>query len=66
MKLILAKRKSSKSIPEDVIGSMPDDVITNIMDLLPIQDAVGTSILSRNWRIKCTLLSQLVFDKKIL
>nr|XP_043621688.1 F-box/FBD/LRR-repeat protein At1g13570-like isoform X2 [Erigeron canadensis] len=55
--------KSSKSVPlEDVIGSMPENVITNIIDRLPLQEAIRTGILSRNWRYKWTLLSQLVFD----
>lgn len=54
-------RKVSKFVPEEVINSLPNNVITNIMDRLPIQDAVRTSILSRNWRSKWTLLSQLVF-----
>ncbi|GJT28915.1 F-box/FBD/LRR-repeat protein-like protein [Tanacetum coccineum] len=47
---------------EDVISSMPDNVITHILDRLPIQYAVRTSILSRNWRFKWTMLSQVVFD----
>ncbi|XP_076919829.1 F-box/FBD/LRR-repeat protein At1g13570-like [Bidens hawaiensis] len=47
---------------EDFITTMPDDVVTNILDRLPIQDAVGTSILARNWRFKWNMLSQLVFD----
>ncbi|KAI7754364.1 hypothetical protein M8C21_006052 [Ambrosia artemisiifolia] len=46
----------------DIISSMPDNVITNILDRLPLQDAVRTDALSRNWRFKWTLLSQLVFD----
>ncbi|KAJ0823182.1 putative F-box domain, leucine-rich repeat domain superfamily, F-box-like domain superfamily [Helianthus annuus] len=52
--------KASKT--EDVISSMPEDVVTHILDRLPVQDAVKTSILSRNWRFKWTMLSQLVFD----
>ncbi|XP_076898991.1 F-box/FBD/LRR-repeat protein At1g13570-like [Bidens hawaiensis] len=56
------RRKASKFAPEDVISNMPDIVITNILDRLLIQDAVRTSILSRNWRFKWTMLSQLVFD----
>ncbi|XP_076890009.1 F-box/FBD/LRR-repeat protein At1g13570-like [Bidens hawaiensis] len=41
---------------------MPDDVVTNILDRLPLQDAVRTDVLSKTWRFKWTLLSQLVFD----
>ncbi|XP_076919834.1 F-box/FBD/LRR-repeat protein At1g13570-like [Bidens hawaiensis] len=37
--------------PEDFISSMPDNVLTNILDRLPLQDAVRTGILARKWRI---------------
>ncbi|XP_071736739.1 F-box/FBD/LRR-repeat protein At1g13570-like isoform X2 [Rutidosis leptorrhynchoides] len=47
---------------DDIISSMPNIVITDILNRLPIQDAVRTSILARNWRLKWTLLTQLVFD----
>ncbi|KAM0030759.1 putative F-box domain-containing protein [Helianthus debilis subsp. tardiflorus] len=46
-----------------IITNMPDNVVTNILDRLPLQHAVRTSILSRSWRFKWTMLSQLVFDK---
>ncbi|KAJ0439789.1 putative F-box domain, leucine-rich repeat domain superfamily, F-box-like domain superfamily [Helianthus annuus] len=49
---------------EDVIGNMPDNVITNILDRLPLQDAVRTDILSKNWRCKWNMLSQLIFDER--
>ncbi|XP_076918221.1 F-box/FBD/LRR-repeat protein At1g13570-like [Bidens hawaiensis] len=43
---------------------MPDNVLTNILDRLPLQDAARTAILARNWRFKWTMLiSQLVFDE---
>ncbi|XP_076884243.1 F-box/FBD/LRR-repeat protein At1g13570-like [Bidens hawaiensis] len=56
------KRKASEFAHGDIISNMPDIIITNILDRMPIQDAVRTSILARNWRFKWTLLSQLVFD----
>ncbi|XP_076898986.1 F-box/FBD/LRR-repeat protein At1g13570-like isoform X2 [Bidens hawaiensis] len=56
-------QKASKLAPEDFITDMPDIIITNILDRLPIQDAMRTSILARNWRFRWTLLSQLVFDR---
>ncbi|KAJ0439788.1 putative F-box domain-containing protein [Helianthus annuus] len=49
---------------EDVIGNMPDNVITNILDRLSLRDAVRTDILSKNWRFKRTMLSQLIFDER--
>ncbi|KAF5762070.1 putative F-box domain, leucine-rich repeat domain superfamily, F-box-like domain superfamily [Helianthus annuus] len=62
MELIKGTQKVSKVAPGGIISSMPDNVVTNILDRLPLQDAVRTSILSRNWRFKWTMLSQLVFD----
>ncbi|MFS8028251.1 putative FBD domain, leucine-rich repeat domain superfamily, F-box-like domain superfamily [Helianthus anomalus] len=49
--------------PQDFITNMPDNVVTSILDRLLVQHAVRTSILSRSWRFKWTMLSQLVFDK---
>ncbi|XP_076884202.1 F-box/FBD/LRR-repeat protein At1g13570-like [Bidens hawaiensis] len=63
MHLIQGTHKAPKLAREDLISNMPDDVLTNILDRLPIQDAVRTSILARNWRFNWTLLSQLVFDE---
>ncbi|XP_071711837.1 F-box/FBD/LRR-repeat protein At1g13570-like isoform X1 [Rutidosis leptorrhynchoides] len=64
MELIQGTRKASNlSLNDDIISSMPDIVITYILNHLPIQDAVRTSILARNWRFKWTLLTQLVFDR---
>ncbi|XP_071733660.1 F-box/FBD/LRR-repeat protein At1g13570-like [Rutidosis leptorrhynchoides] len=56
------KHKASESASVDVISRIPEDVVTNILDRLPIQYAIRTSTLSRNWRFKWTLLSLVVFD----
>ncbi|KAM0048305.1 putative F-box domain, leucine-rich repeat domain superfamily, F-box-like domain superfamily [Helianthus debilis subsp. tardiflorus] len=58
----LTHRKASKFAPQDFISNRPDNVITNILDRLPLQDAVRTDVLSKKWRSKWTMLSQLVFD----
>ncbi|KAJ0445015.1 putative F-box domain-containing protein [Helianthus annuus] len=58
MELIQGTHKA----PQDFISNMPDIVINNILDRLRFQDAVRTSVLSRNWRFKWTMLTQLVFD----
>ncbi|GJQ94235.1 F-box/FBD/LRR-repeat protein-like protein [Tanacetum coccineum] len=42
---------------------MPDNVITNILDRLPVRDAVKTDVLSKNWKFKWTLLTHLIFDE---
>ena len=48
--------------PEDYISRMPPDVISNILDRLPTQDAVRTDVLARNWRFNWTMITQLIFD----
>ncbi|XP_076884209.1 F-box/FBD/LRR-repeat protein At1g13570-like [Bidens hawaiensis] len=60
MEVIHGTRKA----PQDFISRMPDNVVTNILDRLPLQDAVRTANLEKKWRFKWTLLSQLVFDER--
>ncbi|KAJ0837878.1 putative FBD domain, leucine-rich repeat domain superfamily, F-box-like domain superfamily [Helianthus annuus] len=55
-------RQASEFAPEDFISIMPDNVVTNILDRLPLQVAVRTGILSKHWRFKWTMLSQLSID----
>ncbi|KAK9051165.1 hypothetical protein SSX86_027791 [Deinandra increscens subsp. villosa] len=62
MELIQGTHKAPKFAPEDYISNMPDNVITHILNRLPIQEAVRTGTLSRNWRFKWNMLSQLIFD----
>ena len=64
MEPVYEKHKVSLSATEDFISGMPENVITDILDRLPIQNAVGTSILSRNWRFKWNMLTQLKFYKE--
>ncbi|XP_076927944.1 F-box/FBD/LRR-repeat protein At1g13570-like [Bidens hawaiensis] len=58
----LIQRTHKAFAPEDIISNMPDNVITSILERLPLQDAVRTDILSRSWRFKWTMVSQLVLD----
>nr|XP_043626938.1 F-box/FBD/LRR-repeat protein At1g13570-like [Erigeron canadensis] len=61
--------KASKVSPQggdDFISSMPENVIANIMDRLPLTDAVGTSVLSPAWRFNWTLLTQLILDDDVV
>ncbi|GJW06049.1 F-box/FBD/LRR-repeat protein-like protein [Tanacetum coccineum] len=64
MELAHGTRQVSQIAPDDFISSMPDDVISNILDRLQVKDAIRTDIWSRNWRFKWTMLPKLIFDKK--
>ncbi|CAM8901741.1 unnamed protein product [Rhodiola kirilowii] len=48
----------------DRISDIPSDIISSILDRLPIRDAVATSILSRDWRHKWRRIPNLIFDDK--
>nr|GEV23660.1 F-box/FBD/LRR-repeat protein At1g13570-like [Tanacetum cinerariifolium] len=60
--MVRKTRKASNSIPVDIISTMPDNVLSNILNRLPIHHAIRTSILSKSWRLNWTLITQLVFD----
>ncbi|KAG5521282.1 hypothetical protein RHGRI_033737 [Rhododendron griersonianum] len=47
----------------DIISHLPGNVLDKILMCLPIQDAVRTSLLSREWRYAWMKLPQLVFDE---
>ncbi|KAL5728078.1 hypothetical protein ACHQM5_001201 [Ranunculus cassubicifolius] len=47
----------------DRISSLPKEVIGEILILLPIRDAIKTSLLSSNWRYKWNSMPQLVFNR---
>ncbi|BAB10543.1 unnamed protein product [Arabidopsis thaliana] len=46
----------------DEISSLPDDLLIQILLLVPIKDAVGTMILSKRWRYVWTLLPKLEYS----
>ncbi|GJV30177.1 F-box/FBD/LRR-repeat protein [Tanacetum coccineum] len=47
----------------DRISSLPPPIIETILCLLPIHDAVRTSVLSKEWRYNWTKIPKLVFDE---
>nr|GEV91608.1 hypothetical protein [Tanacetum cinerariifolium] len=53
----------AKCVCVDTISNLPLPIIENILCILPIKEAVRTSILSRNWRYNWTGIPKLVFDK---
>ncbi|KAJ9564723.1 hypothetical protein OSB04_000689 [Centaurea solstitialis] len=48
----------------DRMSNLPRHLIGLILERLPVQDAVRTSILSKNWRYIWTTMTRLVFDRK--
>ncbi|XP_057514774.1 F-box/LRR-repeat protein At3g26922-like isoform X2 [Actinidia eriantha] len=48
--------------PSDFLTEMPDDILSFILSLLSIRDAVKARILSRRWRKICPSLVNLDFD----
>ncbi|GJV53443.1 F-box/FBD/LRR-repeat protein-like protein [Tanacetum coccineum] len=66
MELVHETCKASKFVSEDAFDNLPDNVMTYILNSLPIQEAVRTGILSKKWRFKWTLLTRLVFDLDFL
>ncbi|XP_059315548.1 F-box/FBD/LRR-repeat protein At1g13570-like [Lycium ferocissimum] len=56
------EKRDCQSVPLDVLGSLPESVIDDILICLPLRDAVRTSMLSRKWRYKWCRISQLKLD----
>lgn len=55
------KRKRSGA-DEDIISNLPRNLIACILGKMPIQEAVRTSVLSKEWRFYYLYNSQLVYD----
>ncbi|XP_060184370.1 F-box/FBD/LRR-repeat protein At1g13570-like isoform X2 [Lycium barbarum] len=50
---------------EDRISYLPRNVLDRILELIPLQDAARTSILSKNWRYIWATLPNLVLDYRL-
>nr|KAJ0224643.1 hypothetical protein LSAT_V11C100032490 [Lactuca sativa] len=57
------KRRVVSCPQEDRISKLPEQLIDSILELLPIEDSVRTSIISESWRYRWTTMGALVFDK---
>ena len=57
-----SQRIENKKYIEDIIRSLPDCLICQILSFLPTQDAIITSVLSSRWRPFWTLVPTLDLD----
>ncbi|KAJ9558818.1 hypothetical protein OSB04_013432 [Centaurea solstitialis] len=49
---------------KDKMSILPQDLIGLILERIPVQDAVRTSVLSKGWRYRWTTMTVLVFDEQ--
>ncbi|KAM0846120.1 hypothetical protein ACQ4PT_055884 [Festuca glaucescens] len=52
---------SKYAAEQDIISNLPDGLKDKILCCLPIKEAVGTCLLSRNWRYTWTSMTELMF-----
>lgn len=50
----------------DRISTLPQDIIEKIQTLMPMRDALRTSILSKKWRYSWASIKKLVFDENVV
>ncbi|XP_024984155.1 F-box/FBD/LRR-repeat protein At1g13570-like, partial [Cynara cardunculus var. scolymus] len=58
------KRRFPTCADEDRINNLSEHLIDSILERLPFQDVVRTSILSKKWRYRWTRMRVLVLDKQ--
>ncbi|XP_010412673.2 PREDICTED: putative F-box/FBD/LRR-repeat protein At3g49480, partial [Camelina sativa] len=56
-------RKNQKRVCENRISSLCDDLLIQILLLVPTKDAVATSFLSKRWRFVWTMLPRLEYKE---
>ncbi|XP_057505592.1 F-box/LRR-repeat protein At1g48400-like [Actinidia eriantha] len=62
-------RKRTDNISEtgsDIISNLPESILTHILSLLPAKYAVGTSVLSKQWKYMWTNIAKLHFEGILL
>ncbi|XP_076918918.1 F-box/FBD/LRR-repeat protein At1g13570-like [Bidens hawaiensis] len=53
--------KKTQCLNSDIISTLPQNMIENILSLMPLRDAVRTSILSKKWRYSWRRMPKLAF-----
>lgn len=54
----------SSNLGQDIISNMPDVIIGLILSLVPVEDAVRTSVLSKRWKYLWTFITELHFEDR--
>ncbi|CAI0468608.1 unnamed protein product [Linum tenue] len=50
----------------DRLSSLPDEILSNILSLLPTKYAAGTSVLSRRWKDLYTEITNIDLDNTLV
>ncbi|XP_042757508.1 FBD-associated F-box protein At5g56370 [Lactuca sativa] len=58
--------RKEEYMDSDLISALPQDIIEKILTLMPMRDALRTSILSKKWRYCWTGIPKLVFDDNLV
>ncbi|XP_074309514.1 F-box/FBD/LRR-repeat protein At1g13570-like [Silene latifolia] len=58
----MTKGEPSCLVLKDVISTLPANVLSQIMECLPLRDAARASVLSKSWRYTWLSLPKLTFD----
>ncbi|CAK8579436.1 unnamed protein product [Lathyrus sativus] len=59
-------KKHKAKAKDDIISNLPESLITRILSFLPTKDAVRTSVLSKRWIEKWTLITKVELNDSVL
>lgn len=58
------RESNTKRTGSDLISELPDNIIDDILQRMPLRDATRTSLLSKRWRYRWSLMQELNFGKE--